>query len=256
MPERANPESINEGARDETQQEGTTPMTKTIVEKLNLTKYKRAAVLNRPEGEDLLAGLEQADNELGEGGYDLIFAFTLDMGALQSLVSRVIEGNALLPGGYLYAAYPKKGNKVYPTYIHRDSLFEGLGADEDGYIGTSSLKFARMVGLNDVFTVVGFKIEKRAPASSGKPSQSVGDYVARIPDIERDLQDAPELLAFYQSLTPGYKKDWARFVYGVVQEATRAKRREEMKHILGQGYKTADLYRRSAAGRGQDGGEA
>ncbi|MFB9326663.1 YdeI/OmpD-associated family protein [Paenibacillus aurantiacus] len=226
-------------------------MSSTIVEKLKLTKYKRAAVLNHPEGEDLLAGLEQADKELGEGGYDLIFAFTLDMEALRQLVSRVIESQALLPSGYLYAAYPKKGNKVYPTYIHRDSLFEGLGADEDGFIGTSSLKFARMVGLNDVFTVVGFKFDKRAAAPSAKPSQSVDDYIAMIPSIEQDLQDAPELLAFYQSLTPGYRKDWARFVYGVVQESTRAKRREEMKHILGQGYKTADLYRRSAASRAQ-----
>ncbi|MFC4100696.1 YdeI/OmpD-associated family protein [Paenibacillus xanthanilyticus] len=227
-------------------------MSKTIVEKLNLTKYNRIAVLNQPEGEDLLAGLQQADKELGEGGYDLIFAFTLDMEAMQSLVNRVIEGNALSPGGYLFIAYPKKGNKVYSTYIHRDSLFEGLGADEDGYIGTSSLKFARMVGLNDVFTVVGFKIEKRIAAPSSKPSQCVDDYIAMIPNVEQDLQDAPEQLAFYQSLTPGYKKDWARFVYSVVQESTRAKRREEMKHILGQGFKTADLYRRSAASRAQD----
>lgn len=57
---------------------------------------------------------------------------------------------------------PQEGEQRIPDDIHRDELFAGLGASgEDGYIGTSSLKFARMVGLNDVFTVVGFKTEKR-----------------------------------------------------------------------------------------------
>ncbi|GAA3324658.1 hypothetical protein GCM10020331_053420 [Ectobacillus funiculus] len=40
---------------------------------------------------------------------------------------------------------------MYPTFIHRDDLLGGLGADEDGYIGISNIKFARMVGLDDVF---------------------------------------------------------------------------------------------------------
>lgn len=220
-------------------------MSKTIVDKLNLRKYKKAAVLNQPEGEDLLAGLESYDTELRPGGYDLIFAFVFEMEELRRLVRRVIENGDLNDGGYLYAAYPKKGNKVYSTYIHRDTLLEGLGADADGYIGTSSIKFSRMVGLNDVFTVVGLKSEARTGArASSKVSQRVDDYVALIPNVESDLQDAPEALAFYRSLTPGYRKDWARYVYGTVQEDTRAKRREEMKTVLSQGYKSMDLYRR------------
>lgn len=220
-------------------------MAKTIVEKLNLQKYNKTAVLHQPEGEELLAGLESYDTELKDGGYDLIFAFVLDMESLQGLVRKVIDGNHLDEGGYLYAAYPKKGNKVYSTYIHRDKLLEGLGADNDGYIGTSSIKFARMVGLNDVFTVVGLKAEKRSQKqSSSKPSQSVGDYEALIPEVEKDLQDAPEVLAFYQSLTPGYRRDWARYIYSAVQEETREKRREDMKTALAAGYKTMDLYRR------------
>lgn len=220
-------------------------MAKTIVEKLNLQKYKKAAVLDQPEGEDLLAGLEQYDTELKGGGYDLIFAFVLDLKSLQKLVKKVIDHSHLNEGGYFYAAYPKKGNKVYETYIHRDSLLEGLGADEDGYIGTSSVKFARMVGLNDVFTVVGFKADERNKnRASSKPSQSVDDYVSMLPQVEQDLQDRPDVLAFYQSLTPGYRKDWARYVYSAVQEETRAKRRAEMKEVLAAGYKSMDLYRR------------
>jgi len=220
-------------------------MSKTIIEKLNLKKYTKVAVLHTPEGENSLAELQDADLELKNEPYDMIFAFVIDMKSLQELVTTVIAQNSLLEGGYLFVAYPKKGNKVYPSYIHRDELFEGLGAGEDGYIGTSSLKFNRMVGMNEVFTVVGLKHEvKKAATASSKPSQSVDDYISFIPKIEEDLSSTPEQLAFYQSLTPGYRKDWARYVYSAVQEETRSKRKEDMIAVLAQGYKTMDLYRR------------
>lgn len=221
-------------------------MSKTIVEKLNLHKYSKVAVLHTPEGEESLAMLKDADRELKQNErYDMIFAFILDMKSLQELVKKVIDQNYLLDGGHLYVAYPKKGNKVYPTYIHRDALFDGVGADDDGYIGTSDIKFNRMVGMNEVFTVVGFKKESRKAASaSSKPSQCVDDYISFVPQIEEALRNAPKELAFYQSLTPGYRKDWARYVYSAVQEDTRAKRQAEMIAVLAEGYKSIDLYRR------------
>lgn len=220
-------------------------MAKTIVEKLNLQKYEKVAVLHLPDGTDYFAGLGDYDTELIDSTYDLIFAFVLNMESLQALVSRIIEKNYLNKNGYIFLAYPKKGSKVYPTFIHRDDLLAGLGADEDGYIGTSNIKFARMVGLDDVFTVVGLKEDSQnRNYTSTKASQCVDDYIALIPEVEKDLQDTPDLLAFYQSLTPGYRKDWARYVYSAKQEATKAKRREEMKMILGAGYKSRDLYRK------------
>lgn len=221
-------------------------MAKSIVEKLNLQKYETAAVLNLPQDTGDLAELI-FDRELTKSKYDLIFAFVLDMDALKAMVSKVIEEDRLEQGGYLYLAYPKKGNKKYPTFIHRDELLDGLGADEDGYVGTSSIKFARMVGMDEVFTVVGLKEDARSrnrPQSTSRPSQRVDDYEAMVPEVEKDLHDAPELLAFYRSLTPGYRKDWARYVYSAKQESTRTKRREEMKTILGAGYKSRELYRK------------
>lgn len=219
-------------------------MTKTIVEKLNLQKYKKAALLHVPEHADYFNELTDYDTELKDSSYDLIFAFVLTMESLRKLVYTVIEKNLLNKKGYLFLAYPKKGNKVYETFIHRDDLLSGLGADEEGYIGESTIKFARMVGLDDVFTVVGLKEEARKKAPSTKASQRVDDYISLISDIEKDLQDTPDLLAFYQSLTPGYRKDWARFVYSAKQEATREKRRQEMKMILQAGYKSRDLYKK------------
>ncbi|RFU68094.1 hypothetical protein D0463_06060 [Bacillus sp. V59.32b] len=220
-------------------------MAKTIVEKLNLQKYKKIAVLDLPDGADYLSELADYHTELTDRSYDLIFAFVLDMEALKDLVNKVIRKNYLNKSGYIFLAYPKKGNKVYPTFIHRDDLLDGLGADENGYVGTSNIKFARMVGLDEVFTVVGLKEDSRnRNQTMTAASQCVDDYIERIPDVEKDLQHTPDLLAFYQSLTPEYRKDWARYVYSAKQDATKEKRREEMKMILGAGYKSRDLYRR------------
>ena len=220
-------------------------MVKTIVEKLSLQKYENVAVLHLPEGSDYLVELTNYDTELTGSNYDLIFAFVLDMESLKALVNKVIEKNYLNENGYIFLAYPKKGNKQYSTFINRDDLLDGLGADENGYIGTSSVKFARMVGLDNVFTVVGLKEDARNKNRlSTKASQCVDDYIAMIPDVEKDLQDTPDLLTFYQSLTSGYRKDWARYVYSAKQEATKEKRRKEMKMILSEGYKSRDLYRR------------
>lgn len=221
-------------------------MTKSIVEKLKLYKYEQAAILNQPEGTDYFTEMTGYDTELKDQAYDLIFAFVLDMDSLKELVDHIIEHQHLSKNGYFFAAYPKKGNKVYSTYIHRDDLLSGLGSDEEGYIGTSNIKFARMVGLDDVFTVVGLKEDAAGKnKTSSKASQCVDDYVELIPSVEKDLADTPELLAIYQSLTEGYRKDWARYIYSAKQEGTRDKRREEMKMILGAGYKSRELYRQA-----------
>jgi hypothetical protein len=226
---------------------GIAEVTSTVVDKLKLNRYEKAAILDAPEGLNYFEGKSEYDTSLQDQPYDLIFAFVLDLASLKSLVQNVMDRQLLNKNGYLYTAYPKKGNKTYPTHIHRDELFPGLGADEDGYIGASDLKFARMVGLDETFTIVGFKLEPRKGQTASAPSQRVDDYVDFIPNIEQDLADAPDLLAMYQSLTPGYRKDWARHVYSAKQETTRDKRREEMKMILRAGYKTRELYRKGTS---------
>lgn len=220
-------------------------MEKSLVEKLKLTKYKKVAILGKPSDKVYLSELQEYETDL-KSQYDLIVAFVLDENALKSLVNSIIEHHYLLNNGYLYVAYPKKGNTVYPTYIHRDNLFTILEADEDGYVMQSSIKFSRMVGMDDVFTVVGLKEEaKNKNKISTKASQSVRDYEDKVSAIMNDLLDNPDLLNFYQKLTPGYQKDWARYVYSAKQEVTREKRREEMKAILAAGYKSRNLYKRS-----------
>lgn len=218
-------------------------MEKTIVEKLKLKKYEKVAVLNLPNGATYLDELESYDVGLIENSYDLIFAFVLDMDSLKELVYKVIDNNYLNKNGYIFLAYPKKGNKVYSTFIHRDDLLDGLGADEEGYVKESNIKFSRMVGLDEVFTIVGLKEDSKGKNKKiNKVSQCVADYIDNIKDIEEGLKDTPELLSFYKGLAEGYRKGWARYVYSAKQEATKKKRREEMKEVLGKGYKSRELY--------------
>ena len=49
----------------------------------------------------------------------------------------------------------------------------------------------------------------------------------------------------FNKLTPGYQRGWARYVYGVKNEDTKAKRLTEMEDILKKGFKSIDLYRQN-----------
>lgn len=111
----------------------------------------------------------------------------------------------------------------------------------------SPIKFARMVSLNDVFTVIGLKSQakKAAGSAKAKPSQCVDDYIDRVEDIRAYLQHDEEIGQRYNQLTPGYQKDWARYVYSAKKKETQDKRLAEMKAVLAEGYKSMDLYRRN-----------
>ncbi|MBS3679031.1 YdeI/OmpD-associated family protein [Ornithinibacillus massiliensis] len=213
-----------------------------IIEKLKLSKYHNLVVLNKPEDYIIF------DNFATEliKNHDAIFIFIETIEEMVKHTIKVIEGNELLQEkGYLFFAYPKKGNKRYDTHVHRDEIFPALKVDEDGYVYDSDIKFARMVSMDDVFTVVGLKREKKKEKKTSPSSQSVADYEVNVKDVEAMLIDHPSEFSFYQSLTPGYRRDWARFIFSAKQQKTRDKRVEQMVEVLSQGYKTIDLFRQN-----------
>lgn len=161
-----------------------------------------------------------------------------------SSTEQIIARQALVEKGYLFFAYPKKGNKRYDTSIHRDEIFPAMNVDQDGYVAGSDLKFSRMVSMDETFTVIGLKREKKKAKKTAAPSQQVADYEQYVKDVEALLAGHPEELAFYQSLTPGYQKDWARHIFSARQQKTRDKRQQEMIEILSQKYKSIALYRK------------
>lgn len=216
-----------------------------IAKRLGLDKFPKKAVLNKERGNPTdFSDLATYDTELSERKYDLIFAYVLTIDELKEAVLDAVKQERLNPGGYLYIAYPKIGNKRYGTSVHRDEIFPSLGVDDgNGYVGDSTIKFARMVKLDETFTVVGLKNDakgkgKAAAVSSGK----VADYEVFIPEIKSYLRSHPEIASLFDSLTPGYQRDWARYVYSAKQAATQEKRKAEMMEILAKGYKTKNLY--------------
>jgi len=219
---------------------------KTVIEKLNLGKYPTKLFLNIPEDIEDFKDLDY-DAEVIKDQYDLIFAFIFTIEEYEQLLKQVVEKNLLKENGYLYFAYPKKGNKKYEQYIERDIIYTEKYYNEERYIHGSRLKFARMVSFNEVFTVIGIKAqpEKKKTAST-KASQCVDDYIEHIEDLKKHLADKEETLKIYNELTPGYQKDWARYVYSAKRQATQEKRLGEMETVLAAGYKTMDLYRQRA----------
>lgn len=211
----------------------------TVTNKLNLNKYQNMVVLRQPSDYNLFDG----HKTVLSGDHDAIFIFVETIDEMLNMVSRIIKEQPLLEKGYLFFAYPKKGNKKYETFIHRDEIFPALKVDEDGYVINSDLKFSRMVSMDEVFTVVGLKHEKKKVQKSQAPSQSVADYEEHVKDVEKLLIDYPNELKFYRELTPGYQRDWARYLFSAKQPKTREKRQAQMAAILSQGYKTVDLYR-------------
>jgi uncharacterized protein YdeI (YjbR/CyaY-like superfamily) len=99
-----------------------------------------------------------------------------------------------------------------------------------------------MAAFNETFTVVGLKHEEKRKKST-QPSQCVEDYIDRIPDLRKHFSENKKVLDFFDKLTPGYQRGWARYVFAVKNPATTEKRFAEMENIIKQGYKSDDLYR-------------
>ncbi|WP_332634751.1 YdeI/OmpD-associated family protein [Halalkalibacter flavus] len=211
----------------------------TIINKLKLNKYSNMAVINQPHDYDLFNEFKTTLSK----DHDAIFVFVETVNEMVEHTQRIIQDRCLLEKGYVFFAYPKKGNKRFTTYVHRDEIFPAMQVGEDGYVENSDLKFSRMVSMDDIFTVVGLKREKKKEKKSSATSQCVADYEGHVPDVEKLLADYPTELSFFKNLTPGYRRDWARFIFSAKQEKTREKRKEQMVEVLSQGYKSMDLYR-------------
>ncbi|KMJ56917.1 hypothetical protein AB685_19565 [Bacillus sp. LL01] len=218
---------------------------KTIVDKLNLQKYENRLFLQVPEATGEFEGLD-FDTSIKKDKYDLIFLFMFTREDFVKYVTSVNEKQLLSDNGYMYVAYPKKGNPVYEDYIERDKFYADLNLDEEKYLPNSTLKFSRMVSLNEVFTVVGFKsVPKKAKKKTSAKSQCVDDYIVHIEDLKNFLKNNETVLAKYNDLTYGYQKDWARYVYSAKRAETQEKRLLEMAAIIDEGHKSMDLYRRN-----------
>lgn len=213
-----------------------------LSKKLMLEKFPAKLVLHQPHGLKELEGLGADSAPLRT--YDFVMDFVFSLDEMESAILAAAKGALLREGGYLYLCYPKKGNKRYPQAIDRDDIIARFHLmDGDGFMANTDLKFSKMLALNGTFTVIGLKRMSKQPTARTGVSQCVEDYAAKIPDLRGIL--SPHTLALYDALSPGYQKDWARYVYSAQTNATREKHLLEMADILSAGYKSKDLYRRA-----------
>jgi hypothetical protein len=214
-----------------------------IIDKLNLTKPAQIALVRCPDTVMPVFASLNTTQELSK--HDCIFAFSTNKAEFLATIKDVMDEKRLNEEGILYIAYPKKGNPLYPDYVHRDEIFGLLKVDvADGSIDHTPFRFNRMVAFDEVFTVLGIKYSQKGRSQTA-PSQSTGDYIGYIDDVRSSIQSAPEVLTKFDALTPGYQRDWARYLYSTPNEATRKKRVEEMSIVLKAGFKTAALYKQS-----------
>lgn len=72
--------------------------------------------------------------------------------------------------------------------------------------------------------------------------RSLADYEIDIPKVTALLADATEIQAFFERLTPGYQREWARYIFGAKAQATKERHLADMKKILAAGYKSKRAY--------------
>lgn len=128
----------------------------------------------------------------------------------------------------IYIFYPKISAPGYSTTFKRDEVMNS--AEELG------LQAISLINVDENFSCMIFK--KPQPKNSNKPSQCVDDYINYIDILQTQLVPYPELLCFFNKLTFGYQKGWARYVYGVIKPETQQKRFNLMKEQLSNGVKS------------------
>lgn len=153
---------------------------------------------------------------------DLQVFFVMNLAEMQAAINEIAQSKQLTATGYLYLVYPKLISKKYPG-IHRDSIFPYLQVDDaTGEVAATGLKFSRMVSFDEDFTVVGLKWLTGNQRSTSASSQRVQDYLTFLPEIQQRLAaETPASAEFFQTLTPGYQRDWARYLYAPKTAATR-----------------------------------
>jgi hypothetical protein len=214
-----------------------------IIEKFKLDTFKDLPILNMPAY--LQTELEVLGSNPLKDKQEALLVFTTTNEEFFSTLRSLIKQDPILDKGVLFLCYPKKGNPKYPSYVHRDEIFPKVDMDDDGFMFKSAYKFNRMLAFDEVFTLLEVKKIDSKKGANARPSQMGSDYIHHIPEVEVLLKDEPKALSFFQSLAPGYRKDWAVYLFSTENQDTRHKRILEMIRLLKEGHKNMTLYRQS-----------
>ncbi|XSE68081.1 YdeI/OmpD-associated family protein [Lactiplantibacillus plantarum] len=70
----------------------------------------------------------------------------------------------------------------------------------------------------------------------------LSSFEKNIPAVTELLAVDAELQTFFVALTPGYQREWARFIFGTKAQATKERHIEVMKMVFRAGYKSKRAY--------------
>ncbi len=140
-------------------------------------------ILNQPQ-DMILEGISHS----GDAPYDRIISFVFSVEDMVIYLNSTLKGNVLMEQGYLFFVYPKKGNKKYEQFIHRDEIFPAIQVDEEKYIVGSDYKFASLMSLDETFSILSIKRDSKARGKKKTAnSQCVSDYESMVPQFENSL---------------------------------------------------------------------
>lgn len=74
------------------------------------------------------------------------------------------------------------------------------------------------------------------------PVKPLSEYEDDIPAVAALLADQPQMQAFFNALTPGYQREWARFIFGTASDATKQRHIDKMLAVFAAGYKSKRAY--------------
>lgn len=217
------------------------PISEALVKKLKMDKYNQISLLQDAKEDSPFSAFSKESDPS-----DLCVVYVYSLEEMKEMIQSLFQSKKLKVGGQFFLLYPKMTNKLGHTPIGRDDIFPFLKVDENGYVPGTKMKFNRMLALDQNYTLLGLKLtDKIEVPSANKPSQKVADYVSHIPNIKAYLQAHPDQLAFFEELTPGYQRGWARYIYSAKTSITQEKRQAEMIAILKAGFKSKELYQAS-----------
>jgi uncharacterized protein YdeI (YjbR/CyaY-like superfamily) len=74
------------------------------------------------------------------------------------------------------------------------------------------------------------------------PAKPLSEYSSDIPAVAALLADQPQMQAFFNALTLGYQREWARFIFGTASTATKDRHIAKMLEVFAAGYKSKRAY--------------
>ncbi|CAJ1226983.1 hypothetical protein LZY01_12170 [Levilactobacillus zymae] len=74
------------------------------------------------------------------------------------------------------------------------------------------------------------------------PQLPLSAYEPMIPQVADLLADDLSLQTFFNDLTPGYQREWARFIFGAKATATQQRHIAVMRTVFRAGYKSKRAY--------------